>query len=203
MDFIGPSQKNTLSSVYMLQSKALHFHYFILKMPYFLQFFDWPRMTFILLQGQFHHLVYHDRVNKKVLLIFQLTFVQDSQMLLLPQVQNIVTQFLNVTWCVQLMQIIATCVNTGKELIHQTLKPAVWFYAASMIRIFFIPLTAVRWLKLYAHLKIIFNGISSSYLPVTWENVLVHNQFVNDFMITNGQCIFPIGIHTIFFSSKK
>ena len=176
---MGPSQKNTLSSVYVLQPKALHFHYFILKMPYFLQFFDWLWMTVILLRGQLHHLFYHVCVKKKVFLIFQLTFVQDSQMLLLSQYQNIVTQFLDMTWFVQLLKIIATCANIGKELIHQKLKPVVWFYAASMIQICFIPLTAVRWLKLYAHLKTIFNGVSSSHLPVTRENVLVHNQFVN------------------------
>ena len=36
MNVMGPSQKNTLSSVSVLQPKALNFHYFILKVPYFL-----------------------------------------------------------------------------------------------------------------------------------------------------------------------
>ena len=38
MNFRGPSQKNILSNISVLQSKALHFHYFILKLPCFLQF---------------------------------------------------------------------------------------------------------------------------------------------------------------------
>ena len=144
-------------------------------MPFFLKFFGWPWMTTIILKGQFHHLFYQVHVKKTVLLIFQLTSVQDSQMLPLPQVQTIITILLDMTWCVQLLQIIATRFNTGKELLHQTLRPVVWIYAASMIQIFFIPLPAGRWFKIYAHLKIIFNGISSSYLPVTWENILVQN----------------------------
>ena len=36
MNFTGPSQKNTLSRVNVLQPKALTFHYFILKVPCFL-----------------------------------------------------------------------------------------------------------------------------------------------------------------------
>ena len=42
MHLMGPSQKNTLSSFSMLQSKALHFHYFILKVRCFFQFFGKP-----------------------------------------------------------------------------------------------------------------------------------------------------------------
>ena len=51
-NFMVPSQKNTLSRVSVLQSKALHFHYFILKVPCFLHLFGIPWMTNILLQGQ-------------------------------------------------------------------------------------------------------------------------------------------------------
>ena len=119
MNFMGPSQKNTLYIVSVLQPKALHSHYFILNVPCFLQFFGWPWMTTILLQDQFHHLLYQVRVKKTVLMMFQLTFVQDSQMLLLPQVQTIVTLFLDMTLCVQLLQIIATCNNKVKEWLHQ------------------------------------------------------------------------------------
>ena len=39
MNFMGPSQKRTLSRGSVLQPYALHFHYFILKVPCFLQFF--------------------------------------------------------------------------------------------------------------------------------------------------------------------
>ena len=161
MHLMVPSQKNTSSRFSMLQSKALHFHYFILKVPCFFQFLGNRELTTIISQGQFHHLFYQVRVKKTVLLIFQLTFVQDSQMILLPQFQTIVTLFLDMTWCVQLLQIIETWSNTGKELLYQTLQPLVWIYAARMIRIFFIPLTSAIWLKMYALLKSIFNGISS------------------------------------------
>ena len=68
-----------------------------------------------------------------------------------------------------MLQIIATCANTVMGWLHQTLQLVVWIYAARMIQFFFIPLTAIRWLKIYAHFKSIFNGISYSYLPVTWE----------------------------------
>ena len=179
MNFMGPSQKNTFSSVSMLQPKALHFRYFILNVPCFLQFFGQPQMTTIIFQGRFHHLSYQVNVKKKVFLIFQLAFVQDSQILILLQVQKIVKIFLDMTWCVQLLQIIAACANTVKEWLHQTLQLVVWIYAARMIRIFFIPLRAIKWLKINAHLKITFNWISSSHLPVTRENILLQNQFVN------------------------
>ena len=179
MNFMGPGQKITLSIVSMLQPKALHFHCFILKVPCFLQFFGQPWTTTILLQDQLHHLFYRDCVKKTVFMISQLTFIQDSQMLLLSKVQTMVTQFLDINWCVQLLQSIATCDNTGNEWIHQTLQPVVWIYSARIIRIFFIPLTAVIWFKKYAHLKSIFNGISSSHLTVTWEKFLVQNQFMN------------------------
>ena len=129
--------------------------------------------TTILLQGNFHHHFYQVRVKKTVFLIFQLTFVQDSQILLLPQVQTIVTLFLDMTWCVQLLQIIETCANTGNEWLHQTLQPVVFINAARIIRIFFIPLTSAIWLNIYALLKSIFNGIFSSNLPVTWENIFI------------------------------
>ena len=175
MNFMGPIQKNTLSSVSLLQPKALHFNYFILKVPCFLQFLGRLRITTILLKGQFHKLFYQVHVKKMVLLIFQLTFVQDSQMILLPQVHTNVTLFLDMTWCAKLMQIFATWANTGNEWLHQRLHPVVYIYAARRIRILFIPLTGVRWLKMYAHLKSIFNGISSSHLPVTRENILVKN----------------------------
>ena len=117
--------------------------------------------------------LYWDHVNNMFLLIFQLTFVQDSQMLLLPQVLTIVTWFLDMTWCVQFMKIISTYANTGKGWLHQTLQPEVWIYAARMIRNFFLPLTAAIWLKIYTHLKIIFNEVYPSHLPVTWENILI------------------------------
>ena len=91
MGFTGPSQKNTSSRVSLLQPKEIHFHYFILKVPCFLQFFGPPQMTTILLWDKFHHLFYRYRVNNTVLLIFQLTFIQDSQIILPPQVQTIVT----------------------------------------------------------------------------------------------------------------
>ena len=39
MNFMVPSQKNSFSSVSLLQLKALHLHYFILKVPCFLHFF--------------------------------------------------------------------------------------------------------------------------------------------------------------------
>ena len=152
MNIMGPIQKNTLSIVSVLQPKVLHFRYFILKVPCFLQCFGRPRMTTILLRGPFYHTFYQICVKKMVLMILQLTFVQDSQILLLPQVNTIVTLFLDMTWCVQLLQIIATCTNTGNWWLHQTLQPVVWIYAASMIYIFFIPLTAVRCFKTYVHL---------------------------------------------------
>ena len=44
MNFTGISQKNSSSSVYVLQPKALRFHYFILKLPCYLQFlvyYEW------------------------------------------------------------------------------------------------------------------------------------------------------------------
>ena len=126
-------------------------------------------MTTILLRGQFHHLFYQVRVKKTVFLILQLKFIQDSQMIFLPQVRTTVTRFLDMHWCVTLPQTIATCTNTGKGLLHQKLQPVVWIYAVRMIQIFFIPLTAIIWLKFYAHLKSIFNEISSSHLPVTWK----------------------------------
>ena len=164
-----PSQKNTLSIISVLQPKTLNFHYFILKVPCFLTFYFWALMTTTIFLGQFHRIFYRVRVNKTGFLIFKLMFVQESQMILLPQVQTIVMQFLDITWCVKFLQIIATFTNTGKVWLHQTLQPVVWLYAARMIRIFFILLTAVRWLKMYAHLKNMFNGISSSHLPVTQE----------------------------------
>ena len=126
INFMVPSQKNTLSIVSVLQPKALHFHYFILTEPCFLQFLGQMWMTTILLRDKFHHLFYQDLVNNKVLLIFRLKFVQDSQMLLLPKVQTIVAQFLDMTWCVQFLQIITPCANTGNLWLHQTLKPVVW-----------------------------------------------------------------------------
>ena len=121
MNFMGPSQKNIFCSVSVLQPKALNFHYFILKVPSLLQFFGRLQMTTIILRGQLHHLFCQVRVKKKVLLIFQLTFVQDSKILLLPQVQTIVTVCLDMTWCVQLVQIIVTCANTGNGWLNQTL----------------------------------------------------------------------------------
>ena len=39
MNFMGPSQKNNLSIFSVPQLKALYFHYFILKVPFFLHFF--------------------------------------------------------------------------------------------------------------------------------------------------------------------
>ena len=179
INFMGPSQKNTLPRVSVLKPNALHSCYFILRVPCSLQLFGRTRMTTILFQGQFRHLFYQVRVKNNIFLIFQPTFVQDSQMLLLPQVHTIVKLFLDMTLCVELLQIIATCANTVKEWPHQTLQPLVWIYSARIILMFFIPLTAVRWLKMYAHLSSISNGISSSHLPVTWENILVQNQFVN------------------------
>ena len=148
MNSTGLIQKNTLSRVSVLQPKSLNFHYFILKVTFFLQCFGRPIITTILLNGQFRHLLYQVRVNNTALLIFKITSVQDSQMILLPQVQTIVTLFLEMTWCVQLLQIIATCANTGKEWLHQTLLTVVFICAARMIRFFFVPLTAVRWLKI-------------------------------------------------------
>ena len=117
--------------------------------------------------------LYWDHVKNMFLLIFQLTFVQDSHMLIIPQVLTIVTWLLDMTWCVQFLKIISTCANTGKGWLCQTLQPEVRIYAARMIQTFFIPLTAVIWLKFYTYLKIIFNGVYPSHLPVTWENILV------------------------------
>ena len=97
MNFMVPSQKNTLSSISVLQPKSLCFHYIILKVPCLLQCFGLPLIKTIMLRDQCHHLFYQDCVNKTVLLIFQLTFSLDSQMLLLPQVQTIVAQFLGMT----------------------------------------------------------------------------------------------------------
>ena len=42
MNFMGTSQKNTFFRVSVLQPKALHSYYFILKVPFFLQFFGRP-----------------------------------------------------------------------------------------------------------------------------------------------------------------
>ena len=97
MNFTGPSQKNTLSRVSVIQPKELHFHYFILKVPCFLQYFFQSRMKIIILWDQFHHLCYQDFVKKIVLLILQFTFFQYSQIILLPKVQTTVTQFLDMT----------------------------------------------------------------------------------------------------------
>ena len=156
----------------------------------FTSIFCQPRVRTILFRYQFHHLFYLDCLKKIVMLIFQLTFVQDSQMILLPKVQTIVTWFLDMTWCVKLLKIIATYANTGKGWLHQTLQLEFWIYNARMIQFFNIPLTAVRWINFYAHLKSIFNGMSSSHLPVAQEINLVQNQFVNGLMIPNGQFIF-------------
>ena len=57
--------------------------------------------------------------------------------------------------------------------------------------------------KIYAHLKSIFNETFSSNLPVTWENILIQNHFVNGYMITRVQYIFPIGIDTLFSAAKN
>ena len=133
---MGLSHKNTLSRVSVLQPKALHFRYFILKVTCFCQVFGQTLMKTILVQYQFHHIFNQDLVKKMVLMIFQLTFVQDSQMLLIPQVQTIVTWFLDTTWCIWFMEIIETCANTGKGLLHQTLQLVVLIYAARMIRYF-------------------------------------------------------------------
>ena len=141
MIFTGPSQKNTLSRVFVLQPKAIVIHWFILKVPCLIPSFGWPQMTTIRLQDQSSHLFYQDYVKKMVLLILQLTFVQDSQVLLLPQVLTIVTWFLDMTLCVQFLKIISACANIGKWWLHQTLLPEVWIYAAGMIRTFFIPST--------------------------------------------------------------
>ena len=151
--------------------KALNSHYFILKVPWFLKCFGSPPMTTILLWDQFHHIFYQDCVKKTVLMIFQFMFVQDSKMLLIPKVQTIVKLFLDMTSCVQFLKIISTCDNTGKGWLHQKLQPEVWIYAARIIWTFFIPLTVVIWLKFYTHLKIIFNGVYPSHLPVTRENI--------------------------------
>ena len=144
MNYTGPSQKNTPSIVYMLQRKVLHFHYFILEVPCSLKFFGWRRITIIILRYQSHHLFYQDRVKKTLFLIFQLTFVQDSQMLLLLQVQTIVTQFWYMNWCVQFLKIITSCANTGNGWLHKTLHPVVWVYAARMVQNFSIPSAAIR-----------------------------------------------------------
>ena len=96
IDFMGPSHKNTLSRFSVIQPKALHFHYFILKVPCFLQFFGRPLMTTILLWGRFQNF-FQVSMKKTVFLIFQLKFNQDSQMLLIPQFQTIVTLFLDMT----------------------------------------------------------------------------------------------------------
>ena len=69
MNFTGPSQKNNLSIVSLLQPKAIDFHYFILKVPCFLQFFGGTQMKTILLRYQLHHLFYEDIVNKTVFMI--------------------------------------------------------------------------------------------------------------------------------------
>ena len=96
-EFHGSKSENTLSKVSVLQPKALHLHYFILKVPFSLQFFGQPLITTIIFQGQFYHLFYQVRIKKTVFLILQLAFVQDSQMFLLPQVQIIVALFLDMT----------------------------------------------------------------------------------------------------------
>ena len=77
MNSTGLSQKNTLSRVSVLQPKAIRFHYFILKVTCFRQFFGQTLMTTILVRYQFHHIFNQDCKKKMVLLIFQLTFVQD------------------------------------------------------------------------------------------------------------------------------
>ena len=167
----------------MLQPKAIHFHYFILKVPCFFQFFGWLQMTNIILQNQFHNLCYKDLVKKMNLLIFQITFLQESQMLLLPQVYAIVTWFLGMTWFVQLMQNIATCANTGigigKGWINQILQPKFWIYDARMIQNFFVLLKTVRWFKSNKHLKSIFKGLYSSKLTCNMRQQLDQNQSVN------------------------
>ena len=81
MDFTGPSQKNSSSSVSLLQSRALTLHNFILKVPCFLQFFVRPKMKTILFQDHFHPLFYHDRVKKTVLLTFKPAFFKTHKCL--------------------------------------------------------------------------------------------------------------------------
>ena len=58
MNYMGTSHKNNLSGISVLRQKSLHFHYFILKVPCFLQLFGRPQMTTILLRDQFHYLFY-------------------------------------------------------------------------------------------------------------------------------------------------
>ena len=159
--FTGPRQKNTLSIISVLQPKALCLNWFILKVPCFLQLFGRPWMKNIILRDKFYHLFFQDRVKKMVVLIFQLKFVQDSQMIFIPQVLNIVTGFLDITCCVQFLQVILTRKNTEKGWLHQTLQPEVWIYAARMIQTFSIPLTPVRWLKIMRISKL----FSMVYLP--------------------------------------
>ena len=107
------------------------------------------------------------------------------------------------TWCVHFMQTIATCANTGKEWLQQTLQMVVCIYTAGMIQIFINSIDSHQMVKIYAHLKSIFNETFSSNLPVTWENILIQNHFVNGYMITRVQYIFPIGIDTLFSAAKN
>ena len=52
-------------------------------------------------------------------------------------------------------------------------------------------------------IQVQFDGLIDLIHTCNMRNILVKNKFVDGYMITNGQCIFQIGIHTLFFSSKK
>ena len=127
--FTGPSYKNTLSRVSVLRPKSLCFHFFILKVPFLLPSFVWPLMTSIILRYQSPHLFYQYRVKNMGFIIFQLIFVQDSQILLLPQVQTIVTLFLDMTWCVQLLQ---TLRHESTQEINDFIKHCSWWFGFTL-----------------------------------------------------------------------
>ena len=89
-DFHGFKSEKYFVHYFCDSTKVTLFNLFILKVLCFLKSFGWPRMKNNLLRDQYPHPFYQDCV-KKTFFIFQITFVQDSQMIILTQVLNIVT----------------------------------------------------------------------------------------------------------------
>ena len=105
-NFTVPSQKILCSEFLCLNQR--HFISITLSwMCHVFFIFGRPQRTTSILRNQLHHLFYQDNVKVTVFLIFQLTFIQDSQMLLFKQVQTTVTQFwtwLDVLSCCKSLQ---------------------------------------------------------------------------------------------------
>ena len=117
-----------------------------------------------------------------VLLIFQLKFVQDSQMLLLMQVQTIVAWFFGHDLMCSIdanncnMRQHRKGINQSDNIVGGL---ALWCKDDSN---FIHSIDSPKVVNFFSHIKSIFNGIYSSHWPVTREKNLVQNQFVNGFV---------------------